>query len=81
MLPGGFGPVSNWGPEIFTEIGTIAGRKAGPLLVLVVRCWFPYHGWTEWRTALDFSMWESGRAFRLKVGDVLRKICGKILWK
>ena len=25
VLPGGFGPVSNWGPEIFTEIGTIAG--------------------------------------------------------
>ncbi|XP_038187196.1 stereocilin isoform X1 [Arvicola amphibius] len=24
VLPGGFGPVSNWGPEIFTEIGTIA---------------------------------------------------------
>ncbi|XP_077620649.1 stereocilin isoform X3 [Crocuta crocuta] len=27
VLPGGFGPVSNWGPEIFTEIGTIAGRS------------------------------------------------------
>ncbi|XP_042543959.1 stereocilin [Dipodomys spectabilis] len=24
VMPGGFGPVSNWGPEIFTEIGTIA---------------------------------------------------------
>uniref|UniRef100_A0A8D0XUV9 Stereocilin n=1 Tax=Sus scrofa TaxID=9823 RepID=A0A8D0XUV9_PIG len=24
VLPGGFGPISNWGPEIFTEIGTIA---------------------------------------------------------
>ncbi|XP_004637174.1 stereocilin [Octodon degus] len=24
VLPGGFGPVSNWGPEIFTEIGSIA---------------------------------------------------------
>ncbi|XP_004609847.2 stereocilin [Sorex araneus] len=24
VLPGGFGPVSDWGPEIFTEIGTIA---------------------------------------------------------
>ncbi|XP_021505541.1 stereocilin isoform X2 [Meriones unguiculatus] len=24
VLPGGFGPVSYWGPEIFTEIGTIA---------------------------------------------------------
>ncbi|KAL6035804.1 hypothetical protein STEG23_005201 [Scotinomys teguina] len=24
VLPGGFGPVSNWGPEIFTEIGTLA---------------------------------------------------------
>ncbi|XP_037691344.1 stereocilin [Choloepus didactylus] len=24
VLPGGFGPVSNWGPEIFTEVGTIA---------------------------------------------------------
>ncbi|KAM6181648.1 LOW QUALITY PROTEIN: stereocilin-like [Erethizon dorsatum] len=23
VLPGGFGPVSNWGPESFTEIGTI----------------------------------------------------------
>lgn len=38
VLPGGFGPVSNWGPEIFTEIGTIAGIEAGPLLVLAVRC-------------------------------------------
>nr|XP_035975933.1 stereocilin isoform X1 [Halichoerus grypus] len=24
VRPGGFGPISNWGPEIFTEIGTIA---------------------------------------------------------
>uniref|UniRef100_A0A8C8TMB9 Stereocilin n=1 Tax=Peromyscus maniculatus bairdii TaxID=230844 RepID=A0A8C8TMB9_PERMB len=24
VLPGGFGPVSDWGPEIFTEIGTLA---------------------------------------------------------
>ncbi|XP_069861777.1 stereocilin [Dipodomys merriami] len=24
VMPGGFGPVSNWGPEIFTEIGTLA---------------------------------------------------------
>ncbi|XP_010631928.1 stereocilin [Fukomys damarensis] len=24
VLPGGFGPVSDWGPEIFTEVGTIA---------------------------------------------------------
>lgn len=36
VLPGGFGPVSNWGPEIFTEIGTIAGGDAGPLVV--TRC-------------------------------------------
>ncbi|XP_016824407.1 stereocilin isoform X1 [Cricetulus griseus] len=28
VLPGGFGPVSNWGPEIFTEIGTIAAGIA-----------------------------------------------------
>lgn len=49
VLPGGFGPVSNWGPEIFTEIGTIAGREAGPLLVLVVRCYFsiPWVDWVE----------------------------------
>lgn len=33
VLPGGFGPVSDWGPEIFTEIGTIAGRESGPLPV------------------------------------------------
>lgn len=44
MLPGGFGPVSNWGPEIFTEIGTIAGWKLGLCLSLGVRVWFP-HGW------------------------------------
>lgn len=41
VLPGGFGPVSNWGPEIFTEIGTIAGGEAGPLLEPVAMVWFP----------------------------------------
>lgn len=41
VLPGGFGPVSDWGPEIFTEIGTIAGREAGllPVLIVSVRDW------------------------------------------
>lgn len=64
MLPGGFGPISNWGPEIFTEIGTIAGREARPLLVLVVMGWFLYHGWTGWRPALEFLRWESEKVFR-----------------
>lgn len=42
MLPGGFGPVSDWGPEIFTEIGTLAGGAAGPLVVRVLS---PHRGW------------------------------------
>lgn len=47
VLPGGFGPVSNWGPEIFTEIGTIAGREAGQLFVtscqgFVTTSWVDY---------------------------------------
>lgn len=25
--PEAFGPVSAWGPEVFTEIGTLAGRE------------------------------------------------------
>lgn len=64
MLPGGFGPVSNWGPEIFTEIGTIAGREAGPLLVLVVSGWFLQDSWIGWRIALEFLRWESEKVFR-----------------
>lgn len=37
VLPGGFGPVSNWGPEIFTEIGTIAGMGR------LGHCWGWFH--------------------------------------
>uniref|UniRef100_A0A2I3RMA2 Stereocilin LRR domain-containing protein n=1 Tax=Pan troglodytes TaxID=9598 RepID=A0A2I3RMA2_PANTR len=37
VLPGGFGPISNWGPEIFTEIGTIAGGELDLALSALLR--------------------------------------------
>uniref|UniRef100_G1QZU3 Stereocilin n=1 Tax=Nomascus leucogenys TaxID=61853 RepID=G1QZU3_NOMLE len=44
VLPGGFGPISNWGPEIFTEIGTIAAGI--PDLALSALLWGQIQGIT-----------------------------------
>ncbi|XP_007933448.1 stereocilin [Orycteropus afer afer] len=44
VLPGGFGPVSNWGPEIFTEVGTIAAGI--PDLAISALLWGQIQGLT-----------------------------------